>query len=48
MEPALSNMPVYFTIHAGRKRYGLYIGDNSQIKNHYIISLRFDNAMANI
>jgi hypothetical protein len=31
MEPALSNMPVYFTIHAGRKRYGLYIGDNSQI-----------------
>jgi hypothetical protein len=31
MEPALVKMPVYFGIHAGRKRFGLYSGDNSQI-----------------
>ena len=31
MEPALVKMPVYFGIHAGRKRFGLYTGDNSQI-----------------
>jgi hypothetical protein len=31
MESALVKMPVYFAIHAGRKRFGLYTGDNSQI-----------------
>jgi hypothetical protein len=31
MESALVKMPVYFAIHASRKRFGLYIGDNSQI-----------------
>jgi hypothetical protein len=31
MEPALVKMPAYFGILAGRKRFGLYTGDNSQI-----------------